>query len=299
VIFAAHSHLEVVMAARAAAEMAGQPVHSTLEWVSPETLTVGAAGEDRGAALLRRIRENPSACADPELSREMTWQYDHPEGARTPLKLTASGLLRELEGPEELPVLAERPRFLSEDAGRMTPAERGTACHRAMQLMDLQAIEGLSGDELTRTVAAQVEGFAARRLMTGAQRDAVQPERLSRFLESPMGQRLRRSPQVRREWSFNVRLRLSEALTPEEAQDYDTEATLLVQGTIDCCFVEDDQWVLLDYKTDRTDDMDALRAHYEKQLAVYALALERITGMKVKQRTLCLLESGGTLELGS
>ena len=40
-------------------------------------------------------------------------------------------------------------------------------------------------------------------------------------------------------------------------------------------------------------------ADYEKQLAVYALALERITGMKVKQRLLCLLESGGTLEVGT
>ena len=53
--------------------------------------------------------------------------------------------------------------------------------------------------------------------------------------------------------------------------------------------------MLLDYKTDRTDDMDALRAHYEKQLTVYALALERITGMKVRERLLCLLQSGGTL----
>ena len=47
------------------------------------------------------------------------------------------------------------------------------------------------------------------------------------------------------------------------------------------------------------DDMEALRAHYEKQLNVYALALERITGMRVKQRLLCLLESGGSLELGT
>ena len=101
---------------------------------------------------------------------------------------------------------------------------------------------------------------------------------------------------VRREWPFNVMLRLGEALTPEEAVRFG-DGELLVQGTIDCCFVEDGAWVLLDYKTDRTDDMDALRAHYEKQLRVYALALERITGMPVKQRLLCLLESGGTLEV--
>ena len=70
-----------------------------------------------------------------------------------------------------------------------------------------------------------------------------------------------------------------------------------MQGTIDCCFIEDGAWVLLDYKTDRTDDMDALRAHYEKQLKVYALALERVTGLPVRQRALCLLSSGGLLEV--
>ena len=71
----------------------------------------------------------------------------------------------------------------------------------------------------------------------------------------------------------------------------------MVQGTIDCCFIEDGQWVLLDYKTDRTDDMDALRAHYDKQLHVYALALERITGRRVKEKLLCLLASGAELAL--
>ena len=90
------------------------------------------------------------------------------------------------------------------------------------------------------------------------------------------------SAQLLPRWRFSRQelsgVRADEALTPQEAGRFGSEE-LLVQGTIDCCFVEDGQWVLLDYKTDRTDDMDALRAHYEKQLNVYALALERITGL--------------------
>ncbi|MBR1822130.1 MAG: PD-(D/E)XK nuclease family protein, partial [Clostridia bacterium] len=135
-----------------------------------------------------------------------------------------------------------------------------------------------------------------KRLLADGQREAVRPSRLARFLESDVGLRLRAARDVRREWPFNVRLEAADALTPEEAGRFGG-GELLVQGTIDCCFIEDGQWVLLDYKTDRTDDMDALRAHYEKQLKVYALALERITGMRVKQRLLCLLGSGGTLEV--
>ena len=178
----------------------------------------------------------------------------------------------------------------------MTGAERGTAYHRAMQLMDLKALEALTGRALTQAVTDQLNGFAARRLMEPAQREAVLPSRLAGFLSSDLGQRLRRAETVRREWPFNVRLRASEALTPEE-NDRFGDSELLVQGTIDCCFIEDGQWVLLDYKTDRTDDMDALRSHYRSQLRLYALALERITGLPVRQRILCLIARNETLEV--
>ena len=67
---------------------------------------------------------------------------------------------------------------------------------------------------------------------------------------------------------------------------------MLVQGVIDCCFEEGGQWVLLDYKTSRELDSEALTDRYFSQLRMYALALERITGMPVGEIDLCLLLSG-------
>ena len=66
---------------------------------------------------------------------------------------------------------------------------------------------------------------------------------------------------------------------------------------MDCCFLEDGGWILLDYKTDITRDREALVRHYRKQLAIYALALERITGLPVRERRLCLLTSGEEISL--
>ncbi len=295
---AAASHLDLIMAARCAAEADGQPLCSTLEVIPAAGVRPGTeASEDDAQALFHRVMDHPEDYANADLDAGLAWKYPDPLAAGRPLKLTASGLLREIEGPGQLPALAERPAFLSEDARRMTGAERGTAYHRCMQLLRLEALEGLSGDALTDAVSWQLDDCATRRLITDGQRQAVEPWRLSRFLESDVGLRLRAAREVRREWPFNVMLPIDEALTDEEAGRFG-HGELLVQGTIDCCFVEGGEWVLLDYKTHRTDDMDALRAHYDKQLKVYALALERITGMKVRQRTLCLLESGGTLELG-
>ena len=295
---AAGSHLDLIMAARCGAEAEDAPLCSEFRVIPGASVRLQpeAVSED-GRALFNRVMEHPGDYANPDLEAQLAWRYPDPLAADRPLKLTASGLLREIEGPGQLPALVERPAFLSDDASRMTGAERGTAYHRCMQLLRLDALEGLSGDALTGAVARQLDDCANRRLLTDGQRQAVEPWRLSRFLESDVGRRLRAAAQVRKEWPFNAMLPIDEALAPGEAGRFGP-GELLVQGTIDCCFIEDGQWVLLDYKTDRTDDMDALRAHYEKQLAVYALALERITGMKVKQRLLCLLESGGTLELG-
>ena len=101
---------------------------------------------------------------------------------------------------------------------------------------------------------------------------------------------------IRREWPFNVMLRVSEALE-SEAEDPFQDAELLVQGTIDCCFLEEGEWILLDYKTDGASDLEGLKRHYARQLGIYALALERITGIRVRSKGLCLLSSGKTLWL--
>ena len=117
-------------------------------------------------------------------------------------------------------------------------------------------------------------------------REAVRPLTLVRFFTSELGERMRRADVLEREWMFTLRMGTQEAVGIE------SEESLLVQGSVDCCFEEHGEWVLLDYKTDRTDDIDALKARYAPQLILYARALERITGKRVKEAWLCLLTQG-------
>ena len=104
------------------------------------------------------------------------------------------------------------------------------------------------------------------------------------------GRRLLASPLVRREWPFNLRMNAQEAL------GVDSQARVVVQGVVDCCFMEDGAWVLLDYKTDRLEDEDLLR-RYRAQVELYRKALERITGIPVKETLLCLLSAGRELRV--
>jgi len=61
-------------------------------------------------------------------------------------------------------------------------------------------------------------------------------------------------------------------------------------GILDLAFLEDGQWVLVDYKTDR--DPDKLTAKYQEQLNLYAGLLKSATGIPVKEACLLFLRTG-------
>ena len=58
---------------------------------------------------------------------------------------------------------------------------------------------------------------------------------MAAFLESRLGQGLLLAKQPEREWAFS--------LLAEEG--------VILQGVLDCCYLLDGGWVLIDYKTDR------------------------------------------------
>lgn len=225
---------------------------------------------------------------DPELVRLYSWRYPWEGDELRPLKLTATGLLRGIQGPANPEPLALRPRFMT---GRsMTATERGTAYHKAVQQLDLASLGALHAGALREAVRDQLDELARQNRMTEQERRAVDPAAIAAFLDRPVGMRMRAAKDLRRELTFNVPFLASEVLAEEERVGSDGE--LLVQGSIDCCFIEGDEWVLLDYKTNRAEDIAALREYYRRQLELYAAALERITGKKVKDRYLCLISMG-------
>ncbi len=120
-----------------------------------------------------------------------------------------------------------------------------------------------------------LDALAGREILQPAEREAVDAGVLCAFYESPLGQRLLAAGTVEREWPFTLLC----------------EQQLILQGVLDCCFLEEDGWVLIDYKTDRiAPDMIALR--YRSQLRWYMRALRDITGQPVKEACLYALEHG-------
>ncbi len=227
---------------------------------------------------------------NPRVSEALFWRYPHANDAHAPVKLTASGLAREVEGAEAVPDIVARPVFLQERS--LTATERGTAVHAALRALDYAPFRALPANEYLNEARRQLDGMRAGGRLSGAEADAVRPAVLAAFLASPLGHRLLAADVVEREWRFNLRMPAREAVpdAPETSE-------IMVQGSVDLCFLEDEKWVLIDYKTDRTDDEQALLERYRPQLTLYAKALERITGRAAAESYVCLLNAGRTLRV--
>lgn len=165
---------------------------------------------------------------------------------------------------------SRKPSFLSKSG--MNPASRGTATHKFMEFFDYTA-------ELY-DIDSQIERMLSMRLLTEAEAHVLEKEKLRKFFASEIAQRIRKSPKLLREKKVTVGIRAGE-LYPELSEELHNE-TVVVQGYVDCAFVENGELVIVDYKTDKGVTMQQLCERYRSQLKMYEFALEQCTGMKVR-----------------
>jgi ATP-dependent helicase/nuclease subunit A len=148
-------------------------------------------------------------------------------------------------------------------------------------------------------------------LLSGAEREALNLPALATFWHSDLGRRIRdHAPQVRREIPFTARLSLADLVrlnlpllasplpvAPSQGSvDLESEF-MIVQGVVDLAvFLPHEIW-LLDYKTDRVSvqELEGKVKAYQPQIALYALALNRIVKLPVTQRWLHFLTLGQTV----
>lgn len=233
---------------------------------------------------LRRRLERPEAPVD-WVAERLSWRYPHLGATRVPAKLSVTRLSHEL-APVKIPPRLPGPAHLLPPAGP-DAAERGTALHTVLRHLDYAAA-GTAAQ-----VAAQVADLVAREILPAPLAATVPLAKLAAFCCRPAGRALAQAGEgLARELPFNLRMDAAEALGQGEGE-------LLVQGVIDCCFLEEDAWVLYDFKSDRMPEggEQTLRARHAPQLALYARALERITRKPVARKVLCLINLERELEL--
>ncbi|MGL5717985.1 MAG: helicase-exonuclease AddAB subunit AddA [Paraclostridium sp.] len=176
----------------------------------------------------------------------------------------------------------KKPLFIqeSESKEKLTGAQKGTILHLFMQIINLNKVNNVN------EVREEIELAVKKKVLTQTQADTINPYKIIKFFRSNLGQRMLKSPFIKREQAFYMQLNLRDVFIPtEEFKDIENEDTLMVRGIIDAYFEEEDEIVLVDYKTDFVNDenREEVINRYNKQLEIYSEALNRLTGKKVKE----------------
>ena len=102
-------------------------------------------------------------------------------------------------------------------------------------------------------------------IFTEADSKAIYVKGALSFLSGDLGHRLIAAQTLHREWPFTMQL--------------NSGSPTMIQGIVDAAFLENDKWILIDYKTDRDTRKEVFVPRHEKQMNWYRSAVGEADGL--------------------
>ena len=214
-----------------------------------------------------------------KISVRLNYKYKYADLAKIPPKVTVSDLISR-DKSETAFDFSRKPEFLSEK--KLNSVQRGSALHAFMQFVDLKRARVDLENEM--------KFLFERGFITKEQGEVLNLTQIRKFLNSDLCERILASKKVEREFRFAVNINASDVVSDINPEFSDEKVVL--QGAIDCVFEENNAWVIVDYKTDKTDSIERLTKQYGPQLELYASALHECTGKVVAQKVLYSFYTG-------
>jgi ATP-dependent helicase/nuclease subunit A len=260
--------------------LGGKPEHTQLGQPLWNIRVVTAEPEKTVGCIEEETPENALTEEDLRQIREgLAFRYSHLAATAAPSKQTATqrkGRVKDEEAAEDTQMPPKtwrswrKPSFVS---GQATAVDAGNAVHAFMQYLRYEACEGEIGvrQELNRLVAQQY--------LSEEQAALINCRQIAAFFDTPLGQKLRQSENVLREFKFSI-LDKGENFDPKLSQE-----EILLQGVVDCALVEEDGIILVDFKTDKVteENVEERAVQYRPQVLAYADAMARIYQKPVKE----------------
>lgn len=235
-----------------------------------------------------------------EISELLKLKYDYPEDTRQKAKYTATelahnesvkrvlGIMTETKADAAhnesvRPVILTKPTFKN-DGGNLG-VKKGNAYHHCMMHFPIEMINvGMSLEDAVKAVNKALDELKESHKLTADERDIVDAEHIARFFIGELGQRmikayLESSDNVKREQPF-----FAEINGREVGLEYNDRIS--IQGQVDMYFIENGEIILVDYKSDRPENLAKEKESYKLQVKIYNMILKKLTGMEVKDMAL-------------
>lgn len=236
-----------------------------------------------------------------ELNDQLSFVYPHEnlkdlytKTSVSELKMAAMHKAFEKQSLEETPIslfpteeiVPYIPNFAKESR-EVSGAARGSAYHRLLELLDyakLMEKQRENSNNHTAYMQKSIEEFVESGRITQEEIDMINMRKVCIFLESPVAARMAAAQDrgdLYKERPFVLGIEANRL-----SEEFPIDEKVLIQGIIDVYFIEDGEIVLLDYKTDAVKTGEELIKRYQTQIDYYTEALEKITGLKVKEKLL-------------
>lgn len=176
------------------------------------------------------------------------------------------------------------PDFIRGSRAEITGTDRGTLYHKVLELLDLTKVNDYND------LARELERMAKEGRIADEDIRKLNLNNILRFAKSGIAKRMARAQaegRLYKEKQFVIGLKAGEIYPGQ-----DSDELILVQGIIDVFFEEDNELVILDYKSDIVTDEKQLVDRYKVQLIYYKKALEQILRKKVKEMIIYSLYLG-------
>lgn len=217
-----------------------------------------------------------------EIKEEFAWKYKYNSSIELPIKTTVSKIKEEFEDSEgqidfenfinkkEIGIAALNPNFMEEDE-YFTNAKKGTIMHLFLQKLDF-------GEKYDKEKLENLrEKLISLKIISEKEAEAINMDKILKFTRSEFFKMISKCNIIQKEKPFCMKISANEI-------GQNDENDILVQGIIDLYVInENDEVILVDYKTDFVQNEINLIEKYKKQLEIYKKALEEGLEKKVKQ----------------
>lgn len=205
-----------------------------------------------------------------KIKTRFDFEYPWKDFINLPLKISASQLAK--SGEWEQYVAVSRPSFMSSQS--LTPTDRGAAMHKFMCCADFKNLA-------QNGIYPELNTLIQKGFLNNNEAKVLSITALEKFVKSDLFERISNSSKLLREHRFSVKIppsMINESLSNSESENF-----IVTQGAIDCAFLENGEYIIVDYKTDKAANISELFDKYSKQLEIYKYALEHAQGIKVKE----------------
>src|SRR5699024_2232115 len=176
--------------------------------------------------------------------------------------------------------ITKRPLFMQEKK-ELTADEKRTAMHAVMQYLPFN--HKLTKQEITKNINEMEE----KSLILPEAVKTIDIDAIERFFQTELASKMINSTNLEKEIPFMYTQNTSNIYQHWQS---DTDEKVVVQGIIDCLFEYENEWYIVDYKTDVISDefvtdetITELKERYMIQINLYQQAIESILKRKVKK----------------